>query len=63
MPHLTLRRTAGRITLSGPHGTRDLGPFFSLAGSRAQGVKAERAGEFQRTVVDPVKEFLFGPKR
>lgn len=60
MATLTIRRTVRQITLSGPHGSRDLAPFFTISRD-AQGLNANRAGEYQRTVVSPVKDFLFGP--
>ena len=60
MATLIVRRSVGRITLSGPQGSRDLSPFFTISRD-AQGLNANRAGEYQRTVVSPVKDFLFGP--
>ena len=57
---LTVRRTVGQITLSGPLGTLDLAPFFTVTRDR-QGLNANRAGLYQRTVVNPVKDLLFGP--
>jgi len=57
MPQFTIRRSVGQITLSGPEGVRDLSPFFTVS-RNSQGLKWERAGEYQRTVVNPLKDWL-----
>ncbi len=54
-PLLTIRQSPGRHELTTYHGDRiDLSRYFTI-GRDVQGVRADRAGEFQRTVVDPVK--------
>lgn len=60
MVQLVIRRTVGRITLAGPHGVRDLAPFFTIARD-TQGLNANHAGRYQREVVNPIKDALFGP--
>lgn len=57
MTALVVRRSVRQITLTGPEGTRDLAPFFTISRD-AQGLNANRAGEYQRTVVNPVKDWL-----
>lgn len=57
MAHLTLRMSANRHTLTGPHGTMDLSRFFTVTKNN-QGLRADRAGEYQRNVVNPVKDWL-----
>lgn len=54
---IVLRMSANRHTLSGPDGVVDLSPFFTVTRDR-QGLRADRAGEFQRRFVNPAKEMF-----
>lgn len=59
-PLFTIRRTANRHDITDRTGYRlDLSRYFTI-GRDVQGVRADRAGEFQNHVVNPVKGFLLG---
>lgn len=59
-PLITIRQSVDRHELVTNTGRRvDLSRYFTI-GRDVQGVRADRAGEYQRTVVNPVKDVLFG---
>jgi len=60
MAQFIIRRTAARHTLTVmPYGSSlDLSRYFTVTRD-AQGVRADRAGEFQREVVNTVKGSMF----
>lgn len=59
-PLITIRQSVHRHEMTTRHGDRmDLSRYFTI-GRDVQGVRADRAGEYQKTVVNPVKDILFG---
>ena len=60
-PQIIRRMSAGRHTLyvkGQTHRPIDLSRFFTVTRD-TQGIRADRAGEFQRSIVNPVKELMF----
>ncbi|SKA17471.1 hypothetical protein SAMN02745126_03977 [Enhydrobacter aerosaccus] len=56
---ITIRRTAGSHVLIDTAGeVHDLSRYFTVTRDR-QGVRADRAGEFQRGIVNPVRDWFF----
>jgi hypothetical protein len=59
MQTITIKRTAARNTLTDTAGVvHDLSRFFTVTRDR-QGVRADRAGEFHRGIINPVRALLF----
>lgn len=58
MPLAIIRRSPGRHTITTALGTIDLSRFFTVTRDN-QGLRADRAGEFQRSIVNPIKDAFF----
>lgn len=59
MQYVTIKRSAGRNTLTEPNGeVHDLSRYFTVTRDR-QGIRADRAGEFQRCFANPVSDWFF----
>lgn len=57
---VTIRRSPGRNSLTLPDGSvHDLSRYFTVS-KDAQGIRADRAGEFQSAIVNPVRDWLCG---
>lgn len=57
MALIVIRRTAGSNTATYNGRTFDLSRYFTVTRDK-QGLRADRAGEFQRSFVNPTKEAL-----
>jgi hypothetical protein len=59
MDTITIKRSAGRNTLTDTAGiVHDLSRYFTVTRDR-QGIRADRAGEFHRGFVVPVRDWFF----